>query len=325
MAVTRQPRVAEAGSALLAVLGAVATLSAIAFAMTAATHNALDRASLRADSTKAYFLARGGIEAALHEMSAGLARRSAAAGADNRQYIFHTGVATVSIASEYGKMNVNRASREAIASLLASSGAGGVRSELLAERILAYRRDLLAGRIGHFAAPSATGPARVMRSSFERRIASIQVIEELLAVPGITPDILYGTYRADTAPGSRPGAFGRVEGLRRFLRTDGPATVDVNAAPKAVLLAAGLEESLANQLVEARETGPLSPRDSLVGRASRESAWTPLAASTSPAAWTITSTGVLQGRRAIRTVSALVGASDSSSRLQTRQWFEYPL
>lgn len=325
MAIRTQPRVAEAGSALLAVLGAVAALSAIAFAMTAATHNALDRASLRADSTKAYFLARGGIEAALHEMSAGVARRNAAAGADNRQYVFQTGVATVSIASENGKMNVNRAGLEAIASLLASAGAGEVDSALLAEGIVAYRRDLLAGRIGHFAEPLPTGPARIARSSFERRIASIQVIEELLAVRGITPDLLYGTYRADIAPGGRPGGFARIDGLQHFLRTDGPATVDINAAPKAVLIAAGLDASLANQVVEARQREPLSPRDSLVDRAVRESAWTPLAANSAPSAWTITSSGVLQGRRAVRTVSALVGSSDSSSQLRIRQWYEHPL
>lgn len=325
MAMTTQTRVAEAGSALLAVLGAVAALSSIAFAMTAATHNALDRASLRADSTQAYFLARGGIEAALHEMSTGLARRNAAAGADNRQYVFQTGVATVSIVSENGKMNVNRVGREAISSLLISSGAGEVHSELLAEGILAYRRDLLAGRIGHFAEPLSIGPARVAQSSFERRIASIQVIEELLAVPGITPDLLYGTYRADTAPDGRPGAFGRVDGLRLFLRTDGPATVDINAAPKAVLLATGLDEAIANQLAEARQTGRIAPRDSLVGRAIRESTRVPLVANSAPSAWTITSTGVLQGRKAIRTVSAVVGSSDSSSQLRIRQWSEHPL
>lgn len=325
MVMKTRTRVAEAGSALLAVLGGVAALSAIAFAMTAAAHNALDRASLRADSTRAYFLARGGIEAALHEMSAGLARSDTAAGAEYRQYVFQTGVATVSIASENGKLNVNRAGREAIASLLTSAGKTPLDSGSLAEGILAYRRDLLAGRIDHFAAPFSTGPVRVARSSFERRIASIQVIEELLAVPGITSDLLYGSYRADTASGSSPGAFGRVEGLRRFLRTDGPATIDINAAPRAVLLAAGLDESLANQLVEARESGPLSLSDSLVGRAIRESTRTPLVANSVPTGWTITSTGVLEGRRAIRTVSTLVDAGDSSRQLRIRQWYEHPL
>lgn len=325
MAMKTRTRVAEAGSALLAVLGAVATLSTIAFAMTVAAHNSLDRASLRTDSTKAYFLARGGIEATLHELSAGLVRGNITAVVDNRRYVFQTGIATVAIASENGKLNVNRASREAIASLLGSVGAPEGHSESLADGILAYRRNLLTGRLGHFAEPLAAGPARVARSSFERRSASIQVIEELLAVPGITPDLLYGTYRTDTAPGGRPGAFVRVDGLQRFLRTDGPATVDINAAPKAVLLAAGLDASLANQLVEARQRGPLSLRDSVAGRAIRESASTALTAISAPSAWTITSTGVLRGRRSIRTVSARVGTSDSSSQLRIRQWYEHPL
>ena len=131
-------RAGEAGSALLAVLGAVAALSAIAFAMMAAAHNALDRASLQADSAKAYFLARGGIEAALHEMSAGIVPGHMAAGMDSREYVFETGVAKVSIASENGKLNVNRTGREAMASLLASAGATQVESDSLAERILSY-------------------------------------------------------------------------------------------------------------------------------------------------------------------------------------------
>ncbi len=318
-------RAGEAGSALLAVLGAVAALSAIAFAMMAAAHNALDRASLQADSAKAYFLARGGIEAALHEMSAGIVPGHMAAGMDSREYVFETGVAKVSIASENGKLNVNRTGREAMASLLASAGATQVESDSLAERILSYRRDLLAGRLDHFGLPLARGSARFAHSSFERRIASIQVIEELLSVPGITPDLLYGTYRAETAANGGSGALRRVDGLRRFLRTAGPAAVDINAAPKAVLVAAGLGEPLASQLVEARQTVPLSPRDPLFGRATRESAGAPMLANSMASAWTVTSTAVLQGRRATRSVSAVVSTDTASGRLRIKRWYEHPL
>jgi len=62
----RDPR---RGSALLAVLWLSIALTAIAFALSRGVRAEFDRASLNIDSTRAYYLARGGVEAAAQRMA----------------------------------------------------------------------------------------------------------------------------------------------------------------------------------------------------------------------------------------------------------------
>ena len=321
-----EPWVDEQGSALLAVLGTVAVLAALAFSMTASIRNALDRASLHVDSAQAYFLARGGIEAAVHEMALAVSHgRPPAASRQRRRYAFSTGTADVAIVSEGGKLNVNRASRTALTSLLASAGADEGEAGRLATAIFEYRQGLLQGRIRHFQRPGGGPGNRIPLSSFERHPASIQVIEELLSIPGITPDLVYGSYRRAAASEGNTRGLRRVDGLLQFLRTDGPASLDVNAASFQVLQAAGLPASLARRLVQACRTRPLLSGDRLLNEAALEGAQVPLGVGGAVSRWMLTASARLHDGRSARSVSALVGPGASAGTLRIGRWYEQPL
>ena len=232
---------AQRGSALLAVLGTVAVLAAIGLSMTGSARNALDRASARTDLNRAYFLARGGIEAALHEMSLRAESGQPVAGGTRlATYGFGGGSVEVAAVSEEGRLDVNRASRETLQALLRGTGVAAGRASVLAERIVGYRSGLRSGWPRRFAPAPKPVTDRRSLSSFERRRASIEMVEELLSVPGITPELLYARY--EPVPDGGAG-LRRRSGLLGLLRTGGPAAVDVNAAPREVLLAAGLSAS----------------------------------------------------------------------------------
>lgn len=316
----------ERGSALLAILGTVVLLAAFAFSMAAGVWNALDRASLHVDSAQAYFLARGGIETALHEMTLASGRgQPPAFSLERRRYEFSVGVVDVAIVSDGGKLNVNRVNQTALTTLLASAGANQHEAESLATAILEYRRSLLQGRIRRFQRLGKDPRTRMPLSSFEQRPASIQVIEELLSIPGITPDLVYGSYRRVTASEGNVRGLRRVDGLMRFLRTNGPASVDVNAASIQVLRASGLSASLAQRILRARRTRPLRSGDQLFLEATLQPLQVPLGVGGASSRWMLTAAANLQDGGAARSVSALVGPGASAGTLRIVRWYEQPL
>ncbi len=313
----------DTGSALLAVIGAVAVLAAVGFATAAAARNALDRASVRGDSNTAYFLARGGIEAALHGMSVRIGQRQPLPrGRLLGRYEFSGGTVVVSTVSEAGKINVNRANREALAALLQGLGVGVANAAQLADRILEYRTGLRKGLPRRFALFARPEENRRSRSSFQRRAASIQMIEELLSVRGISPELLYGRFEPRRAADGDSRGLRRIGGLLRFLRAQGPALVDVNAAPREVLLAAGMEPTLADRLVVARRARPIGSGDPLLGMAIAQGSRIPLAPSADSSEWMLTSTARLHEDRATRSVTAIVTTEGADREIRIARWYE---
>lgn len=311
----------QRGAALLAVLATVAVLTAVAFAMSGATLASLDRASLRRDAAQAYFLARGGIEAALDDLEAKL-RRGGAVSARPHLLLFEFGSGTVevSLVPDDAKLNVNRTGPDILAALLASAGARPANVRELAKGIVAYRDRLRQGGIRTFWQAPAQSANPGLHSSFERPAASIQMVEELLSVPGMHPDLIYGGYQPAQGRSLR-----RVAGLLRYLRTDGPAALNINAAPREVLLACGLNASTADQVLEEREIRPIRIGDTVLIEASRQGSRVPLSASSPGAGWTLTATGRLNDGRATRRVTAVVKSEGSAGRLRVDRWFELGL
>ena len=311
----------ERGAALLAVLATVAVLTAVAFAMSGATLASLDRAALRRDAAQAYFLARGGIEAALHDLEA---KRRRGDEVSARTYVslfeFGSGTVEVSLVPDGAKVNVNRAGPTTLAALLASAGARPSNVRELAEGIVAYRDRLRQGGIRAFSQTPDQSTDLGSRWSFERPAASIQVVEELLSVPGMNPDLIYGSYQpADGRP------LRHLAGLLRYMRTDGPAALSINAAPREVLLACGLDASTADRILEEREMHPIRIGDEVLIEASRQGSRVPLGVSSPGAGWTLTATGRLNEDRATRSVTAVVRSEGSAGRLRVDRWFELGL
>lgn len=309
------------GSALLAVLATVTVLGAVAFALGSAARSGMERAAARRDLSRAYFLARGGIEAALHELA--LQAGTSSAGKQVLRYEYESGTVEVTAISDAGKLDVNRVGSATLAALLTTLGAEPGRASALAKGIAAYRSDLRAGWPRRFSpAPKLSGERREL-SSFERRQASIQAVEELLSVEGVTPDLVYGAYRPKESgsPGLR-----RAPGLAALLRTDGPAAVDVNAAPSEVLSAAGISASMAARIVAARARNPLRPGDPLLAQAARSASGVALVAAGETTSWSLTATARLGGpRRAVRTVAASAAVEAGRDRLRIRRWRERAL
>ncbi len=260
MPTTKPLRDGRRGGALLAVLWLSAALTAVAFSVATTVRGETERASTNSEGTRAYYLAAGGIHRAILYMYWGLSGGYRDAAGANRYYSppmprlsfnFPGGAVTVEIIPESGKLNVNTARVEEIARLLESLGVGPVQSQQIAAGIVDWRS----------AAEAASGPPIFSPgSTFQPRHASLEELEEILLVPGMTPDIFYGRY--DHEPSGRLIPRG---GLRDCLSVWGSGNrIDVNSAPAELLQAAGIPEAAVRQIIARRATAPFQKPDELV-------------------------------------------------------------
>ncbi len=253
-------RTTERGGALLAVLWLSAALAAIAFSVAATVRSETERASTNSESTRAYYLAAGGVHRAMLWMYWGMWRNPRnpdgtplyySAPMPRLVFNFPTGVVNVDVIPEAGKLNVNTAQMGEIDSVLRALGIDSGRSQQIAAGIIDWRT--LAEGAGAGAPISAGG------SSFQARHASLEELEELLLVPGMTPDIFYGRYDHD--PSGRLIPRG---GLRDCLTVwGGGSKIDPNTAPPALLEAAGIPEHAIAPLMARRAASPFSRVDEL--------------------------------------------------------------
>ena len=89
--------------------------------------------------------------------------------------------------------------------------------------------------------------------SFQARHASLQEIEELLLVRGVTPDLFYGSYRRNAL-----GQLVPYPELRDCLTVYGSDTsYDVNTVEPAVMQAIGITPDVAAAIYTMRKTAPI--------------------------------------------------------------------
>ncbi len=304
------------GSALLAVLWLSMALTAIAFTLSRTVRSELDRASLNVDSARAQFLARGGIERAMlrllrlqgEEGDPALGFRR---GQRWMRLAFPEGEVVVEIVSENGKLNVNKAPPEALERVLAAAGLDPSLSAATASRIVAAR------------APSGQqllNPADTTDgSSLLRRPASFNQLEELLVLPGLTTDVLYGAYRRGPA-----GEWVKTGGLHRHLSIYGGTSIDANYASPEVLRAAGLPPGQIDSLLELRELRPLRPEDLGQNLMLGQSGAIRVTAGGGGIAYTLWSRATLYNGRARRAVGALVERSETigAPPIRIARWYD---
>jgi general secretion pathway protein K len=238
------------GAALLAVLWLAAALSAIAFTLANTVRGEIERSSTDADGLKAYYLAEGAIDRMLVYIESG----SAFPGPDGKPLLqtdvtrllllnFPTGVVRAEYIPENSKLNVNLALPGELMNLLLALRVDPNRARAIVGGILDWRGGTPGGSFSEWDQYYLS-----LNPSFRSRHASLQEIEELLVVRGITPDLFYGSYTQD--------AEGRLiphSGLRDCLSVYGSiGGLDVNTVTPEVMVAVGVAPETAAAIVALR-------------------------------------------------------------------------
>jgi general secretion pathway protein K len=250
------PTFTEHGSALLAVLWLSVALSAIAFSVANTVRGETERTSTATESLRAYYLASGSIDRAVLWVYWGMYGGYLNPDGSPRyyrppmpyiHYSYEPGDVVVEVIPEAGKLNVNTAQEADIGRLLFAIGVDADRARQVGQGIIAYRTF----------SEQTSAPSSGDGSTFSARHASLEELEELLLVPGMTPDIFYG--RFDRDPSGRLIPRG---GLRDCLTVWGAgSTIDVNTAPPALLESLGVPEAAVQQIVARRFAAPFKNMD----------------------------------------------------------------
>lgn len=248
------------GGALLAVLWLSAALSAIAFSVATTVRGEVERSATATDGLKSYFLARGAIDRTLLWILWGEQYRNPdgsyryyTPGTRALTFPFPAGVVDVRIIPEAAKLNVNTIQPPELFQLLLALGADPERARVVTAGIIDWR----------------TAPAQGLTEfdqyyltripTFQARHASIEEIEEVLNVRGMTPELFHGTWDRD-----REGKLIPRAGLKDCLSAySGGAQLDVNSAQPETLQAIGLPPDAVMAIVTARRLTPFANNEQL--------------------------------------------------------------
>jgi general secretion pathway protein K len=241
----------QKGSALLSVLWLSAALAAIAFSLSTTVRGETERTGTGVDSLRSYYLAVGSVQRATVELLWGINpnKRVIPKGSTYIDYSYPSGVVRVEFIPEAAKLDVNSIPVQDLIKLLLMLGVEPGRAQEISAAIDDWRRPAPEGSAfdNHYLS---------LIPSFQAPHASLQEIEELLLVRGITPDIFYGTYVPGDGAGPRlvPRA-GLIDCLSVYGSRD---RVDANTAAPAVLAAVGLTPFAITSLIERRRIKPLT-------------------------------------------------------------------
>jgi general secretion pathway protein K len=241
MSITRKK-----GGALLSVLWASAALAAIALSVASTVRSETDRVSTAADGLRAWYLATGSVDRAMQWMLWGPDYAPAFWQPNKPRLYFSyaSGDAVVEVIPESSKMNINQAGREDLLRVVIAVTGNLQQATEIVEGILDWRGGGGPGLFDSYY--SAIAP------TFRARHASFEEIEELLFVRGMTPEIFYGNYVADTQ-----GRLYASGGLRDcFSVWGGPGPYDVNSVSPAMMQAFGIPPEGAAAIVARRQVAP---------------------------------------------------------------------
>lgn len=251
---TTKRSVRRRGSALLAVLWLAAALATIAFAVANTVRGETERTSTAVDGLRGYYLATGGIDRALLWMIWGPQYRNP----DGTpryfmppmpliHYEFPTGSVNVEIIPESSKLNVNTAPPEQLQTLMSVIGVPADRAQLIVQGILDWRFHPPGGAFTNFDQYYLS-----LSPTFRSRHASLEEIEELLVIRGMTPELFYGRYEK-----SPDGNLLPRPGLKDCLSVYGGSGVfDINTVQPAVMVALGVPPESAALIVAMRRQMP---------------------------------------------------------------------
>jgi general secretion pathway protein K len=232
------------GGALLAVLWLSVALATIALAVATRVRAETERSSTLTEGLQAKYVAEGAIH---RSIIANIRRASVLAGA--RRVDFPNGYAIVEIIPESARLDINKAAPDDLARLLMALGAPPAQASETAAAIVDWRTQ---------GGPSAFDSYYLAQSpSFRARHASIEEIEELLFVKGMTPELFYGAYARDAQ-----GRLTARGGFRDCVSPQGSVTAfDAAGIEPALLLALGAPPAGVEQIRRLRAARPIGPSD----------------------------------------------------------------
>jgi len=161
---------------------------------------------------------------------------------------FPTGLVRTEYMPENSKLNVNIAPSLELTNLMLALGVDPGQAQSIVAGILDWRGSTPGGSLSEMDQYYLS-----LTPSFRARHASLQEIEELLLVRGVTPDLFYGSYTR--------GADGRLiphGGLRDCLSVYGSGgPLDVNTVAPEVMQAVGIAPDTAAAIVALRSQAPI--------------------------------------------------------------------
>lgn len=214
------------------------------------------------------------------------------------------GDATVQVADENGKLNLNTVEKPVLLELLRVMGVEKDRADVVADSIIDWRdADEEAGPSG------AENPYyQALPTPYRCKNAPFDTLEELLLVRGVDAGLLFGT----TIQDEMGRAHFRV-GLNRCLSVYGaPSGVNVNAAPAEVLQAIGFTPDMARQIVTVRAEKPFKDVNDfsvrIPGVPPSQDLKVPLVTATpfKFSFYSLVSTGAISGTKLRKTIRAVV-------------------
>lgn len=247
----------DRGGALLAVLWLSAALAAVALSVASTVRSETGRVAVASEAIRAHYLATGSIERAILWIIWGAAYRNP--DGSPRFYEppmprihmrYPSGEVVVEVIPESSKLSVNEATPDDLFRLLRVLGADEARARLIVSAILDWRSPAagLTPFDQQYLAFNLPGAP-----TFRARHASLEEIEELLLVRGMTPELFYASYVED-----EQGRLIPRGGLKDCLSVYGSTSgFDVNTADPALLAWLGLSPEAVRLIVERRHRGPI--------------------------------------------------------------------
>ena len=240
----------QRGMILIALLWILAALSMLALNLSSTVRGELNVALASLQGEKAYFFARGGLEAALYQLvypSADPEKQKARFPyRDGMNHFWITSddwLCHVAVQDEAGKIDLNFANEVVLKRLLQNTGIEEQQAEAMVESILRWREGSQDARDS--GAPHAPGGKRHLFSS----------LEQLLLVDGISREVMYGSVRK-----GRDGEARLHRGLADFITVySEKPQINLNyAEPEVIAALPGVDNQTAALIVSLRAEESLS-------------------------------------------------------------------
>lgn len=301
----------QRGVALLVVLWLAAALSVMAMTTAYLVRTEVEAVRNQIEAQRGYYLARGGIEAAVYSIIRSATPQPAGAERSGQaveflpgqrwlRFDFAGGSGVVEVAPENAKLNVNQASAEQLAALFQTLGLAANESAQLAAAIVDWRTPQ-----GSMAGSSFDSFYAGLPQPYAARHAPLEHLEELLPVRGMSREVFFGRMEQNLR-----GEWQKWPPLGDLLTTETTwGAVNPNYAPDEVLrVLPGWNDALAAAVVAARKAAPFRSLEELqaaVPGVSSVALLSPLTFLQGPA-YTLTATGFLPDSGVRRSVRALV-------------------